>query len=185
MIKIAVFASGTGTNFRNIVEDKSINAKFSLFVCDRPKAKCIEIAKENDIDSFIFKAKDYKSKEEYEKIIMTKLDEKEIDLIVLAGYMRILSKEFVEKYNNKIINIHPSLLPLYKGATAVKDAFEDGKNIFGVTVHYVNEDVDGGEIIIQEQLENTKGLSLEEIFVKVHELEYKLYPMAIKSIIKE
>lgn len=185
MKKIAIFASGTGTNFRNIVEDTTIEADFCLFVCDNINAKCIEIAKEHNINSFVFSPKEYAKKIDYEKEIEKRLDDNNIDLIVLAGYMRILSKEFVSKYNDKIINVHPSLLPLYKGATAIKDAYEDNKNIFGVTVHYVNEEVDGGEIIIQDRVQDTFGLSIEEVTKKVHELEYKLYPIAIKSIIKE
>ncbi len=185
MKKIAVFASGNGTNFKNIVNDKSIEAEISILICDNKNAKAISIANENNINTLVFTPKEFNSKAEYELLISEKLEELNIDLIVLAGYMRILSKEFVSKYSGKIINIHPSLLPLYKGATAILDAFNDGKNIFGVSVHYVNEEVDGGEIILQEKLENTDGLTLEEVTKKVHEIEYKLYPRAIKFIIKE
>ncbi len=183
MMKVAVFASGTGTNFQNLLNQKDLDIDFSLLVCDKPSANAIKIANDNNIEVLSFNPKEFNSKAEYEKLITDTLLEKEVELIVLAGYMRILSSEFVNKFNNKIINIHPSLLPLYKGATAIKDAFEDEKNIFGVSVHYVNEEVDGGEIILQDKVLNTEGLTLEEVTAKVHELEYKLYPMALKSII--
>ncbi len=183
MINIAVFASGTGSNFKNLINRKDINANFSLLVCDKKKANVINIANKNNIKTFVFSPKDYQNKEDYENHIIEELEKNNIDLIVLAGYMRILSKKFVKKYENKIINIHPSYLPYYKGAKAITDAYEDGKNIFGVTVHYVNEEVDGGKIIIQEKLENTENLSIEEITEKIHNLEYKLYPYAIKMLL--
>lgn len=183
MKRIAVFASGNGTNFENIINDKSINADWSILICDNKNAKAIDIAKNNNIETFAFSAKDYENKAHYEKEISTILDNLEIDLIVLAGYMRILSKEFVEKYEGKIINIHPSLLPLYKGGHAIEDAFNDGKNIFGATVHYVVAEIDSGEIIIQDTVNNTEGLTLNEITQKVHELEYILYPKAIKIVL--
>ncbi len=183
-MKIAVFASGTGTNFNNLIRQKDIEAEFSLLVSDKVNAKALEIAKENGIKTFAFNPKEYNKKEDYEKEIINILEENKIDLLVLAGYMRILSREFIEKFRDRIINIHPSYLPHYKGANGIKDAYNDGKNIFGVSVHYVNEEVDGGEIILQERLFGMEGLTLEEVTKKVHELEYKLYPMALKMIIK-
>ncbi len=185
MKKIAVFASGTGTNFKNLILDKTIEADFCLLVCDKEKAKAIEIANDNGIETFVFNPKEFDTRSDYEKVIANILEEKEIDLIVLAGYMRILTEKFVRRFEGKIINIHPSYLPHYKGAKAIKDAYEDGKNIFGVTVHYVNEKVDDGEIIIQEKLENTKECTLEQIEEMIHKLEYKLYPLAVKYIINK
>lgn len=183
MKKIAVFASGNGTNFENILNRKDINAEIVFLICDNKNARAIEIARKNAIDTFVFSPKDYDSKKDYEREISKRIDTLDIDLIVLSGYMRILSKDFVEKYDRKIINIHPSMLPLYKGKNAIEQAFLDGKDIFGVTVHYVNAEVDDGEIILQERVSDTFGLSLEEVTRKVHELEYKLYPMAIIKLI--
>ncbi len=144
-MRIAIFASGTGTNFANLIKQDDINADFCLLVCDKKGAKCIDIAKDNNIDTLVVSPKEYNSKTEFEQVIIDRLDKENIDLLVLAGYMRILTKEFVQKFENKIINIHPSYLPHYKGATAIKDAFLDGKDFYGVTVHYVNEEVDGGD----------------------------------------
>lgn len=183
MKKLAVFASGNGTNFENILNNKEINGEILILICDNKNARAIEIARKNAIDTFVFSARDYKNKRDYEKEIANILDNLHIDLIVLAGYMRILSKEFVKKYDRKIVNIHPSMLPLYKGKDAIEQAFVDGKDIFGVTVHYVNAEIDGGEIIVQQRVVDTFGLSLEEVTKKVHELEYILYPMALIKII--
>ncbi len=183
MKKVAVFASGRGTNFENLLRQADLNADFVLFVSDNKDAKAIDIAFHNNIKSFVFNPKDYEKKADYEKEIIEKLEENEVEYIILAGYMRILSKEFVRKYEYKIINIHPSLLPLYKGAHAIEDAYYDNKNIFGVTVHFVNEEIDAGMIILQDRVQETLGLSLEEVTEKVHELEYVLYPKALKSIL--
>ncbi len=182
MKKVAVFASGTGTNFDNLLRQSDLNVEFSLFVCDKKGANSINIAMINNIPQFVFNPKDYKNKEAYEQDIIEQLEKHEVEYIILAGYMRILSSDFVSRYPYKIINIHPSMLPHYKGAHAIEDAFNDNKNIFGVTVHYVNEEVDGGAIILQERVQDTLGLSLDEVTEKVHKLEYELYPKALKSI---
>ncbi len=183
MRKVAVFASGTGTNFENLLRQTDLNADICLFVCDNREAKAIQIAINFGVNSFVFNPKDYDKKADYENEIIKLLEENQVEYIVLAGYMRILSKEFVKKYEYKIINIHPSYLPHYKGANAIEDAFKDGKELFGVTVHFVNEEVDGGAIILQEKVRDTLGLSLEEVTQRVHELEYILYPKALKSIL--
>ncbi|MFV0503086.1 MAG: phosphoribosylglycinamide formyltransferase [Lachnospirales bacterium] len=184
MKKVAIFASGTGTNFENILRQDDLNIDTKLFVCDNKKALSINIAKKNNINSFIFSPKDYKNRLEYEREIIRELEKNNIEYIILAGYMRILTCEFIEKYKGKIINIHPSLLPNYKGAHAIEDAYNDNKNIFGVTVHYVDEEVDSGEIILQERLDNTEGKTLKEITVKIHEIEYILYPKALKLVLQ-
>lgn len=185
MINIAVFASGNGTNFENLIKQNDIHANFCILISDNKEANALKIASEHNIDSFSFTPKEYISKREYEKEIEDIIDKLNIDLIVLAGYMRILSEEFTQKYEGRIINIHPSLLPLYKGKNAIQDAYLDGKNIFGVTVHYVICDVDAGEIIIQDKVLNTNGLTLSEVTKKVHELEYILYPKALKMVIEK
>ncbi len=183
MRKIAIFASGNGTNFDNLLRQNDLNADICLFVCDNKDAKSVQIAINFGIESFVFNPKDYEKKADYEKEIISYLEKNEVEFIVLAGYMRILSKEFVKKYEYKIINIHPSYLPHYKGAKAIEDAYKDNKGLFGVTVHFVSEEVDSGAIILQEKVRGTLGLSLEEVTQKVHELEYILYPKALKSIL--
>ena len=188
MNKIAVFASGFGSNFQAIIESinqKRLNAKIEVLVSDNPKSLAIERAKTNLIDVFAFNPKTYTSKVAYEIEILNVLIEKKVDLIVLAGYMRIIGETLLNQFPNRIINIHPSLLPKYKGKDAIGQAFNAKESIIGVTVHYVNKDLDSGKIIMQESI-NISNLKLkEEIEFKIHELEHIIYPKSIKKVLEE
>lgn len=185
MIDVAVLASGTGSNFVNLVENeelkKYINIK--LLVCDKPKAKVIERAEEFNIESLVFNPKEYSKKVEYEKMLLDKV--KDFDYLILAGYMRVISPFFLERYKGKIINIHPSLLPLYKGINSIERAYENQDEEIGVTIHFVNEEVDGGEILAQDKFKVDYNKSLDEITEQVHELEHRLYPETLIELLKE
>ncbi len=184
MTKIAIFSSGISTDLENIINRKDIKAEISLFVCDKTECACIDIAKENNIPVFTFEPQNYERKKWYEIEIINEIEMRSIDLIILAGYRRKLSKDFIDKYKNRIINVHTSLLPLYRRDTAIQDAYDDGKNIYGVTVYYVSQDIYESEIIIQESLLDTEGQSFSEIKERIHNLAMELYPMAIKSILE-
>ncbi|MGY3776033.1 phosphoribosylglycinamide formyltransferase [Helcococcus sueciensis] len=185
MINIAIFASGTGSNFVNLVQNEELKnyCNIKLLVCDNPKAKVIESAKNLNIDTFVFNPKNFNSKIEYEDIILDKV--KEMDYLVLAGYMRIISPHFLEKYTGKIINIHPSLLPLYKGINSIERAYNNRDDEIGVSIHYVNEKVDDGEIIVQDKFIVDYSENLNEITNRVHQLEHKLYPNTLINVFKE
>jgi phosphoribosylglycinamide formyltransferase-1 len=187
MMNLAVFASGRGSNFAAIiraVKKGKIKANLALLVCDNPVAGAISKAKRAGIEVALIKREAFSTKQDFEAKIISFLEAKTIDLIILAGFMRILSPEFVAKFKNKIINIHPSILPAFKGAHAVLDAFSYGTKVTGVTVHFVDEKTDHGPIILQQAVkieeDDTAG-SLEE---KVHRIEHKLYPEAIKLFIE-
>lgn len=184
MKKIAIFASGNGTNFKALADSKIIKnlAKISLLVCDKPGAKVVERAKDRDIDVFAFSPKDYGSKKAYEREILQRV--KDTDFIFLAGYMRILSKDFLEAYKGEVINIHPSLLPKHKGVEAIKRAYEARDPYIGVSIHYVNEEVDGGQIIAQDKFKVDYGKSLDEIEEIVHEIEHELYEKTAAKILE-
>lgn len=182
-MRIAVFASGKGTNFENLVTYALPNARIVLLVTDKI-CNALEIAKTYTIESKTFSPKAYRSKQEMEMAIESLLVEKRIDLIVLAGYMRLFSPYFVHRFPNQIINIHPSLLPLYKGKHAIEQALYDGKQQYGVSVHYVNEGMDEGELIAQSKIEYD-GDSLEELERLIHAAEYELYPQVIEQICKQ
>ncbi|MFA5370324.1 MAG: phosphoribosylglycinamide formyltransferase, partial [Candidatus Omnitrophota bacterium] len=146
-MNIAVFASGRGTNFSAIikaVKSGRIKANLSLLVCDNPKAGAVSRAKRAGIKAVLVKREDFPGKEEFEAKIIEHLETSKIDLIILAGFMRLLSPEFVGRYAGRILNIHPALLPSFKGEEAIKDAFEYGVKITGVTVHFVDEKMDHG-----------------------------------------
>ena len=183
--KIAVFASGYGSNFEVIAraaEAGEIPAKVVLLVCDKAEARACQIAEQMNIPMFVFSAKEYASKAEYEAAIVERCKQAEVELICLAGYMRIVGETLLNAYNGLIINLHPALLPSFKGAKAIEQAFEYGVKIFGATIHYVDESLDGGKIIAQRAVEYD-GNSLEEITAMVHNVEHQLYIETIKKIL--
>ena len=137
-----------------------------------------------NIPKFVFSAMEYASKEEYEQKIVERCQQAGVELICLAGYMRIVGKTLLDAYNGHIINLHPSLLPAFKGARAIEQAMEYGVKIFGATIHYVDESLDGGRIIAQRAVEYD-GDSLEEITAKIHALEHQLYIETIKKILNK
>lgn len=146
MKTIAVFASGNGSNFEALAAacaDGRIAARIALMVCDKPGAFVNERAARYGIPTFTFNPKEYPSKADYEREIVRRLRAERVELICLAGYMRILSDVVLEAYRDRIVNIHPSLLPAFKGAHAIADAFAYGVKVFGVTIHYVNGELDG------------------------------------------
>lgn len=185
MKRIAIFASGNGSNFEAIVsacERAEVAAQVVLLVCDRADAYVVERAARHGVDTFVFEAKDYASKADFEREIVWRLDDKSVDLICLAGYMRIVGDELLASYGGCIINIHPSLLPAFKGAHAIKQAFEYGVKVYGVTVHYVDASLDGGRIVAQSAFEY-QGDDVCELETMVHEVEHKLYIDSIKKLI--
>ncbi|KQL34829.1 MULTISPECIES: phosphoribosylglycinamide formyltransferase [Bacillaceae] len=185
MKKIAVFASGNGSNFQAILDatlSGEVNAEVKLLVCDRPNAFCIERAKQANIPSFIFSAKNYESKEQYEGEIIAHLKELNVEFIVLAGYMRLIGPTILDSFPGKIVNIHPSFLPLFPGKDAIGQALLAGVESTGVTVHYVDEGMDTGPIIAQEEILIEKGDSKESLEQKVHSVEHVLYVQTLKKL---
>jgi len=187
MKNIAVFASGRGSNLQAIIEavkKRKINARLSLLVCDNPQAYAIKRAKRALIKVALVQRTDYPNKQGLEAEIIRHLKEENISLIVLAGFMRILSPEFVREYQGRIINIHPALLPSFKGAEGIKDAFDYGVKVTGVTVHFVDEKMDHGPIILQEIIKIEESDTLGKLEAKIHKIEHKLYPEAIQLFVK-
>lgn len=183
MKNIACLASGNGSNFQAIVEavkKGKIRANLKLLVSDNPGAYCLERAARARVKAFIVERGDFLSKKDFEEQIVKKLKSEKIDLVILAGFMRVLSPYFVRQYKNKILNIHPALLPAFKGAHAIADAFKYGVKVTGVTVHIVDEEVDHGRIILQEALKVRQKDTLEVLEQRIHRLEHKLYPQAIR-----
>jgi len=186
MKKIAIFASGHGSNFQaiiNAIENGSLTAKIAVLVTDKPDCFAAERAHTHNIPVFSFIPQHYASKEEYEKEIAFFLIEKNVSLIVLAGYMRLVGEVLLSAFPNRIINIHPALLPAFPGKNGIKQAYDYGVKIFGVTVHHVDAGVDTGKIIDQECFKATGTETLEEIEEKIHHIEHQLYPKVIKAVL--
>lgn len=187
-MKIAVFASGFGSNLEALIEavrQETLQAEIELLVTDQPGCFAVERARKYNIDVFAFNAKVFSSKEEYEKKIVKELADKGIELIVLAGYMRIIGSTLLESFKGRIINIHPSLLPAFPGLHAIEKAYKYGVKVFGITIHHVDEGVDTGKIIAQDSFKIAGTESLEEVETLVHHLEHRLYPATIQKIIEE
>jgi phosphoribosylglycinamide formyltransferase-1 len=185
--RLAVFASGSGSNYEAIAKACSegvIDAEVVLLVCDKPGAYVLERAKRYGTECFAFNPKEYGSREAYETVLATMLDEREVDFVCLAGYMRIVGKVLLERYERRIVNIHPSLLPSFKGAHAIQDAVDYGVKLFGVTTHFVDETLDGGRIIDQAGVVY-EGSDIEELTNIIHGIEHKLYVKTINKLINK
>lgn len=183
--RIAVFASGRGTNFEAIVsasERGEIPARVVLVVTDKPEAEVVQRASQHGVPCFAFRPKEYASKEAYEREIVVRCEEAGVELICLAGYMRLVGETLLAGYGGRIINIHPSLLPAFRGARALEQALEAGVKVFGVTIHEVDASLDGGRILAQRAFAY-EGEDIEELERRVHAVEYPLYVETIRKII--
>ena len=184
-MNIAVFVSGNGSNLQAIIDaclKGEITSKLEIVISNKEDAYALERAQKAGIETFTINPKEYTSRQEYDSKIIEKLKEKNIDFIVLAGYMRLLSDLMVQTYKDKIINVHPALLPLFKGTHAIKDAFEAKVKETGVTIHFVDEKLDNGPIILQDTIKIEEADTLQTLEEKIHVLEHELYPKVIKLI---
>lgn len=184
-VKAAVFASGTGSNFQAMLQQKSFKAEIVLLVCDRPDAKVIEIAAKYEIPVCINKPKDFSSKAAYETEVLKQLQSHQVQWIFLAGYMRLIGDTLLAAFPNRIINIHPSLLPAFPGKDAIEQAIRAGAKVTGVTIHFVDAGMDTGPIIAQQSLDMKKGEGLKELTKRIQTIEHCLYPETINELLHE
>ncbi len=185
-VNLAIFASGNGSNFSAIIraiKNKKIKIKSVILVCDKPEAPVIKRAQKAKIITILVRHEDFSNKLDFEEAIIQRLKNYKINLIALAGFMRILSPFFVKKYHNRNMNIHPSLLPAFKGAHAIKDAFDSKKDSTGVTVHFIDEKVDHGAVILQQEVAIRENDTLSSLEKRIHTVEHKLYPQALRLFV--
>jgi len=183
MINIGVLASGRGTNLQAIIEaieGGKIEGRINIVISDNRDAFALKRAKQNNIETQYVDFKSFKNREDYDKEIIKALEEKKIDLVVLAGYMRILSPFFINAYKNKIMNIHPALLPSFPGLHAQRQAVEYGAKVSGCTVHFVDEGVDSGPIVLQKSVEVKDDDTEELLEERILKEEHQIYPKAIQ-----
>ncbi len=179
--KVCIFISGKGSNLNNLIKrsrDYNFPANIELVVCNNRNALGIKFAKKYSIPLLIIDTK----LRNHENLILYKLKERKIDFICLAGYMKIISKNFLRVYKRKILNIHPSLLPKYKGLSTFEKVLKNKDKLSGCTVHFVNEKLDGGKVIIQKRFEVETRDNLLTLKKKTQRLEYLAYPEAIITI---
>lgn len=187
IMKIAVFVSGNGSNLQALIDarekDGLAGGEITLVVSDHADAYAVKRARQAGIPVFVHEAAGSSSREEYDTAISRKLKESGIELIVLAGFMRILGDGLVEEYKWRMMNIHPSLLPSFKGTHGIRDAFEYGVKVTGVTVHFVEKELDAGPVILQTPVMIGEDDTLETLEKKIHEEEHRLYPRAVQLFI--
>ncbi|MDU4697110.1 MULTISPECIES: phosphoribosylglycinamide formyltransferase [Paenibacillus] len=185
--RIAVFASGNGSNFQNLLDATQageLDAEIVLLVCDKPQAFVVERARRGGVECYLFDPKAYASREDYEAEIAVELEKRGVDLVVLAGYMRLLTSVLVEPYAGRMINIHPSLLPAFPGKNAIGQAWDYGVKVTGVTVHLVDGGMDTGSVIAQTAVEITPDDTLDSLEAKIHSAEQRLYPQVVSWFAK-
>ncbi|HEY8530588.1 MAG TPA: phosphoribosylglycinamide formyltransferase [Paenibacillaceae bacterium] len=184
-LKVAVFASGNGSNFQALADaarEGRLGAEIRLLVCDRPEAYVVKRAEAAGVPTYVFRPRDYPSREAYEKEVLAELARRGIGLVVLAGYMRILTNVLVDAYTGRMINIHPSLLPAFPGMNAIRQALDYGVKVTGVTVHFVDSGVDTGPIIAQEALAVEEHDTEETLAERIHRIEHRLLPEVVRKI---
>ena len=178
MKKIAVFASGNGSNFQVIAEQFPVVFVFA----DHRDAYVLERAEKLGVTAHTFELKEFDSKVAYEEAIIALLEKYDIDLVCLAGYMKIVGPTLLAAYEGRIINIHPAYLPEFPGAHGIDDAWEAGVDQSGVTIHWVDNGVDTGKVIKQVRVPRLADDTIESFEARIHENEYKLYPEVLESL---
>ena len=178
MKKIAVFASGNGSNFQVIAEQFPVDFVFS----DHRDAYVLERAEKLGVTAYSFELKEFDNKVAYEEAIVALLEQYDIDLVCLAGYMKIVGPTLLAVYEGRIINIHPAYLPEFPGAHGIEDAWEAGVDQSGVTIHWVDSGVDTGKIIKQVRVPRLADDTIESFEARIHEAEYQLYPEVLELL---
>ena len=177
---VAVFVSGSGTNLQAIIDAEIESANLAVVVCNVPGAGAVARAEKHGIAVEIADSGDFESREEFEREVVRRLDRYDVGLVVLAGFMRILTPYFINLFRNRIINVHPSLLPSFPGTGAVARAVEYGVRQTGCTVHFVSEEVDAGPIILQAAVAVSRQDTERTLLEKVHAQEHRILPEAVR-----
>lgn len=178
--RVGVFVSGSGSNLQALIDAKIPSVEIVVVVSNNPDAYAIERAKKNKIPVEVIDHRNYSSREDFEREIQKRLDQYKVDLIALAGFMRILTPLFIRNYKNRIMNLHPALLPSFPGTNAVKQALLYGVKFTGCTVHFVDEGVDTGPIILQAVVPIYDTDTEESLLERIHKEEHRIYPEAVR-----
>ena len=184
-MKLAVFISGTGTNMvaiHNAIKDGALDATIELIVSSNDYAKGIEYARNEGLDLLVFTPADYGDPEAVDARIVEALEERGIDYVAMAGYMRKVTPVLLDAFPNRVVNLHPALLPAHRGAHAIQDAFEAGDEVTGITIHFANEEYDKGPIIFQHEVPVLPEDTIEDLETRIHAAEHEYYPQVLQRI---
>ena len=182
--RLAVLASGTGTNLQALLDDPVVGPWVALVVSDRADARALARARDHGVEGVFLDPKGVADRAAYDRALVELLGSRDVGFVVLAGFMRILGPEVVRAYPNRIVNIHPALLPSFPGAHGIAEAFDGGVKVTGVTVHLVDEEMDHGPVIGQEPVRVLPGDDLASLEARIHEVEHRIYPPAIRALIE-
>lgn len=184
-LRLGVLISGSGTNLQAILDaihDGTLDADVAVVISNREQARGLERARKAHVDAVWLDREAYVTFKEYNQALRHTLEAHAVDLVVMAGYMRLLGSEVLDAFPLRVVNIHPALLPAFPGANGVRDAFDYGVKVTGVTVHFADEQFDKGPIIAQEAVRIDESATLATLEEKIHEVEHRLYPAALQLI---
>jgi phosphoribosylglycinamide formyltransferase-1 len=186
--RIGVLISGRGSNLKAIIEaidDGRLDAEVAIVISNRADAPGLDYARRVGIETLVLSHKPYATREDYDRALVKELRDRGVGLVCLAGFMRMLSPVFVNSFPDRILNIHPSLLPKYPGLHPQQQALDDGATVSGATVHFVNKDLDAGPVILQRQVPVLPGDTADTLSVRILEAEHVLYPEAIAAVLNQ
>lgn len=183
---LGVLISGRGSNLKAIIdaiERQQLDASIAIVISNRADAPGLDHARKAGIETLILSHKGYASRDDYDRALVAELQKRHVALVCLAGFMRLLSPVFVDAYPNRILNIHPSLLPKYPGLHPQQQALDDGAGESGATVHFVNKDLDAGPMVLQKRVPVFAGDTADTLAARILEVEHELYPEAIGRVL--
>jgi phosphoribosylglycinamide formyltransferase-1 len=184
--RLGVLISGRGSNLKAIIdaiEQRRLDASIAIVISNRAEAPGLEHARRAGIDTLVIDHREFKSREDYDRVLVKELKDRGVAVVCLAGFMRLLSPVMVEAFPDRILNIHPSLLPKYPGLRPQQQALDDGATVSGATVHVVNKDLDAGPIVLQRQVPVLPGDTERTLADRILEAEHALYPDAIAAVL--
>ena len=182
--RLAVLASGGGTNLQALLDDPVVGPWVVVAVSDRPEAFALERARRRGVDAVLVDPAAHPDRAALDRAVLALLREREVDVVALAGYMRIVGPELVRAFEGRLLNVHPALLPAFPGTSSVADALAWGVKVTGVTVHLVDEEVDHGPIVFQEAIEVLPDDDWDSLEARVHEVEHRLLPAAVRALVE-
>ena len=182
--RIAVLVSGSGTNLQALLDDPAIAPCLAVVLSDRPGVVALDRAASHGVEAVVFEPSAYPDRDAYTDAVRDALVARSVDAVVMAGYMRVLGASFFEAFPDRVLNVHPALLPAFPGAHAVADALAWGVKVSGVTVHLVDEEVDHGPIVLQEAVEVRDDDTPESLAPRVHAVEHRLLPAAVRALLE-
>jgi phosphoribosylglycinamide formyltransferase-1 len=181
--RVAVLVSGSGTNLQVLLDDPSIAPRIVLVLSDRPAVKALERAASAGVPALVLRPEDFRDRETFTGAVRDELIAHRVDTVVLAGFMRVLASSFFEAFPDRVLNVHPALLPAFPGGHAVRDALDWGAKVTGVTVHLVDDEIDHGPIVLQEALAVHDDDDWDSLEPRIHEIEHRLLPRAVSALL--